>query len=82
MNKELILKTLSLVEEISIGSLIKITKDDKVADYKLQYDEYGNLELICTTEKDAIWNDYETFEEVKIDLICDAVRGYFEDINL
>jgi hypothetical protein len=85
INKNLILKTLDLVDKIKVGSIIEITKDDETNKFQLRDESeytYNGFELVCITEEDAIWNDYDSLDDIKAELICDAVKNFLQDINI
>lgn len=84
MDRNLIYKTIDIVDHLKLNSIIEITKNRETHKYQLKTSEYSHdeYELLCLTEKDAIWNDGETIEDIKESLVCCAVRGYFQDINI
>jgi hypothetical protein len=82
INKDLIIKTIDIAENINLGTKINITKDDDVDIYEVKQDGYDWLELVCLTEDDAIWNDAENLEDLREELIHSAVSGNFQDIEL
>jgi len=84
MNKDLIYKTINIIDRLKLDSIVEITKDEKTNRYQLKISEYSHdeYELLCLTEEDAIWNDGETIEDIKKDLVCCAVKGCFQDINI
>lgn len=84
IHKDLILKVIDVVEKINQSSIIEIIKDGESNKYQFKISEWSdnNFELVCLTDEDTIWNDYDSFNDMKEDLICNAVRGRFQDINI
>ena len=83
MNKEFLNECFDIIEQIKLGSIIGITRDDEESKYRLDYiKEYEEFELIDLDEEDAIWNDGDTIEEIKEDLMCSAIWNRFQKIRL
>lgn len=83
IHKDLILKTIDIVNRMEQTDIIGIVKEGQLYKYQFVYDksceEFG---LVCLTEKDVIWNEYESFNDLQEDLVCSATRGRFEDIGI
>jgi hypothetical protein len=84
INKDLILKTIDIVNKIKPIDIIEIVREGLSRKYQLIYDElYKSYEFVCLPEKDDAWTDYyESLNELQEDFICMAVRGLFEDISI
>jgi hypothetical protein len=82
INKRFIDEVINLVEKLELGSTIQIKKENETDVYKVQRDEFEDIELVSLCKKDTIWNSYDNIEDMKKDLICDAVRGNFESCVL
>ena len=86
MNKEFLNECFDVIEQIKIGSIIEITEDNEDNDkskYRLDYIKEDEIfELTDLDEEDAIWNDGDTIEEIKEDLVCSAIRSRFQKIIL
>lgn len=83
MNTEFIIVCINIVEKIKLNSIVAITKGEEKLKYQLNYvKEYEMFELTCLDEEDTIWNDGNSIEEIKEDLICSAIRGMYQGIEL
>jgi len=82
MNKEFLNECFDIIEQIKLGSIIEITREEKSLKYQLIEGECDEFELICLDEEDAIWNDGDTIEEIKEDLMCSAIWNRFQKIRL
>jgi hypothetical protein len=84
IHKNLILKTIDVVDRMEQTDIIEIVREGQLNKYQFIYDEfYEEFELVCITEEDAIWNDgYESFNDLQEDLVRSAVKGDFEDIGI
>lgn len=83
MNKDLILKTIDIVNKMKQSDIVEIIKEGQSRKYQLIYNEFYKIfEFICLAEKDTIWNSYESFNNLQEDLVNCAVKGYFEDIGI
>ena len=82
MNKEYINECIDIIEQIKFGSIIEITKDKQSLKFKMIEGIDEAFELVCLSEEDTIWNDGETIEEIKEDLLCSAIRNRYQKIRL
>lgn len=82
MNKEYINECIDIIEQIKFGSIIEITKDEQSLRFKMTEGIDEAFELACLSEEDTIWNDGETIEEIKEDLLCSAIRNRYQKIRL
>jgi len=83
MNKEFIIECIDIVEQIELNSIVAITKDNEELKYQLKYDEeFKDFGLECLDEENVIWDFGDTVENVKENLVCDAVKGKYQKIRL
>ena len=83
MNKEFLNECLDVIEQIKLGSIIEITIDNEKSKYRLDYiKEHEGYELTDLDEDDSVWDDGDTIEEIKEDLMWWVIKGRFQKIRL
>lgn len=86
MNKEYIINLIDEINKIELGSIVAITREynEGTCKYIVEYEEeYEEIELISLEEKNTIWGvNGKTIEEVRIDLLCDGIRGDYDKISV
>jgi len=86
MNKEFLNECFDVIEQIKLGSIIEITEDNEdngKSKYRLDYIKEDEIfELTDLDEKYTIWGDGETIEDIKEDLMWDAIKGRVQKIIL
>jgi len=83
MNKEFLDECFDVIEQIELGSIVEITIDNEKSKYRLDYiKEYEGFELTDLDEDDSVWDDGDTIEEIKEDLMWWVIKGRFQKIRL
>jgi len=83
MNKEFLNECFDVIEQIKLGSIIEITSKYEKSKYRLDYiEEYEEFELTDLNKSNTIWNDGDTIEQIKEDLMFSAIKNHFQKIRL
>jgi len=83
MNKEFIIECIDIINKIQLHSIIAITKDNEELKYQVKYDEeFKDFNLECLDKENEIWDFGNTIENVKEELVCDAVKEKYQKLRL